>query len=238
MQRLPYERAALASGILFAIGQIAATAFFIAAVGPHLPPIDAPLADQQAFYTQFKDLNQLVSFLFIMPVVFLLPFLAAMQSVVKRFEGDVGVLTALVGIGGAALAMLWPVGIVIATAGQSQAASGLDPATVITFDSIAQLALGLCGIPRAALLVGVSLAVLNADRAPRALGISGLALAGLALVGVATLLSPALYFLAAIDTLLFAIWIAAFAIFELTRDLASATLGRPPVIVGAVARAQ
>lgn len=237
MQRFTYERAALASGVLFAMGQIVATAYFIGAVGPHLPAIDAPLVHQQAFYTDFRDQNQLVSFLFIVPVVFLLPCLAAMQALVKRLEGDLGVLTALVGLGGAALAMLWPVGIVIATAGQSQAASGLDPRTVITFDSIAQLALGLCGIPRAALLVGVSLALLHAEHAPRALGISGLALAGLALVGVATLLSPAVYFVAAIDTLLFAIWIAALAIGQLTSDGVRAT-SKPPVIVGAVARAQ
>jgi hypothetical protein len=237
MQLSTLERAALACGILFAIGQIAATAFFVTAVGPNLPAIDAPLADQQAFYTEFKDLNQLVSLFFIVPVVFLLPCLAAMQALVKRLEGDVGVLTGLVGLGGAALAMLWPLGIAIASAGQSQAASGLDPRTVVTFDSIAQLALGLCGIPRAALLVGVSVAMLHAERPPRALAASGLVLAGLGLVGVATLLTPALYFVAAIDTLLFAIWIAALAIRELSRDGVIAT-STQPAIVGAVARAQ
>src|SRR5690349_14144041 len=116
MPTLHYHRAALACGILFAIGQVAATAFFIGAIGPHLPAIDAPLADQQAFYTTFKAQNELVSFLYILPVLFFLPFLAAIQSTVKRLEGDLGVLTSLVGIAGAALTMLWPIGIVIATA--------------------------------------------------------------------------------------------------------------------------
>ena len=121
-----------------------------------------------------------MSVLFILPVVLFLPFLAAIQASVKKLEGDLGVLTSMVGIAGAALTMLWPMGIVIATAGQSQAASGLDPATVVTFDAVAQLALSLCGIPRAALLVGVSLAILQADGSRKALGISGLVLAGVA----------------------------------------------------------
>ena len=34
MLTLRFERAALASGILFAVGQVAATAFFIGAIGP------------------------------------------------------------------------------------------------------------------------------------------------------------------------------------------------------------
>ena len=200
------ERAALVGGMLFGVCQIAATAFFIAAVAPHLPPLDAPLAEHQAFYSTFRDLNQLVAFLFILPVAFLVPFVAALQAFVKRAEGEFGVLTSLTGTAGAALVMVWPIGIVVAGAGQSMAASGLDAVSVVTFDAIAQLALALSGIPRAALLLGVSLALLPRSGSLRTLGFTGIMLSGVALVGVVTLLSATFYFVAAIGTLLFAVW--------------------------------
>jgi hypothetical protein len=223
-----YERIALACGILFAVAQIAATAFFIAALGPHLPALDAPLADQQAFYSAYRDLNALANFLFIVPVAFFLPFLAAAQAMVRRLERDFGVLTALTGTAAAALVMLWPIGIVVASAGQSMAARGLDPVAVLTFDSVAQLVLGLAGIPRAALLVGVSLAILPAGGSLRTLGVAGLVLAPVALMGVGTLLSDGLYVAAALDTLLFAIWVALLAAVLLARVPAHAPATRTP----------
>lgn len=245
MRNLRFERIALAGGIIFAIGQIAATAFFLAAVAPHLPAIAAPLADQQTFYSTFKDLNELVAFLFIVPVAFLLPFLAATQAIVKRLEGDLEILTALTGTAAAALVMVWPMGIVIATAGQSMAARGLDPATVVTFDSVAQLMLGLAGIPRAALLAGVSLAMLPAGGSLKALGVGGLVLAVMALLSVGTLLSDGLYFVAAIDTLLFAIWVALVAATLLAGDSATVPSTEPnhpatpePMLIGGQLRAQ
>jgi hypothetical protein len=149
------------------------------------------------------------------------PFVAALQAFVKRVEGDLGVLTSLTGTAGAALVMVWPLGIVVAGAGQSMAASGLDAASVVTFDAVAQLALALSGIPRAALLLGVSLALLPQSTSLRTLGFTGIALSGVALIGVLTLVSATLYFVAAISTLLFGVWAIVLAASLLSR--ASAT---------------
>ncbi len=227
MNTLRYERAALASGLLYGLSQIAATAFFVATVAPHLPAFHAPAAEQLAFYSTFRDLNQLAAFFFVLPAVFLAPFVASLQAVVKRLEGDLGVLTSLTGTAGAALVMLWPIGIVVAGAGQSMAAAGLDATTVVTFDAVAQLALALSGIPRAALLLGVALALLPQPGSLRRLGFTGIALSALSLTGVATLLSETMYIAAAISALLFAVWVVV---------LAANLLSRPAVEHGAASQ--
>ena len=214
---LSFERLALASGPLFAIGQIAATAYFIGQIAPRLPALDAPLSDQAAFYTDYARENALVAFLYVLSVPFFLLFLGGLFGVMRRVEGHVGVLTATAIGAGIALAMVWPIGIVVADAGQGMAARGLQPAAVEAFDSVAQLMLALGALPRAVLLLAASLALRARVAAPGWMSWSGLVLAALGVVGSATLLEANLYPLLALTTLLFDIWVGAAGIILLRR---------------------
>jgi hypothetical protein len=140
---LAWERPALAGGIVFAISQIVAAAYFVGVVAPHMPPLDAPLAQQ----------NALVAYLSVLPVPFFLVFLGGLFGALRRLEHGVGVLTATAIGAGVALAMVWPIGIVVADAGQGMARQGLEPAAVMAFDGVAQLTLALSALPRAVLLL-------------------------------------------------------------------------------------
>jgi len=60
---LPWERPALGAGIVYAIGQIVAAAYFITVLAPHLPPLDAPLPLQGAFYSDYARENALVAYI-------------------------------------------------------------------------------------------------------------------------------------------------------------------------------
>ena len=105
-------------------------------------------------------------------------------------------------------------------------------------DAVRQ-AQGLPPLPfGAALMVGVSLAMLHVEGSRKALGVSGLVLDGVALVGLGTLLSTPMYFVAAIDTLLFDIWLAALAVVELSRNRVSRAVSTPAALVSVGARAQ
>src|SRR5262245_34822342 len=113
-----WERPALAGGILFALGQIAATAYFIFAIAPHLPSLDAPLADQSAFYTTYTSENAIVAYLYLLSLPFLFVFLGGVSGVLQRLEGGIGVLTPTAIGAGLAMSMVWPIGIVVADSGQ------------------------------------------------------------------------------------------------------------------------
>jgi hypothetical protein len=203
---LAWERPALAGGIVFAVGQIAATAYFITVLAPHLPPLDAPLAQQGAFYSDYHAENALVAYLYLLSVPFFLVFLGGLFGALRRLEQGVGVLTATAIGAGLALAMVWPIGIVVADSGQGMARQGLEPLAVMAFDGIAQLTLALSAFPRAVLLLAASLGLLS-SAVPRWVGWSGMGLALVGLVGTATLLDANLYPVLALGTLLFDVWV-------------------------------
>ena len=204
---LAWERPALTGGIMYAIGQIVAVAYFITVLAPHLPPLDAPLTEQGAFYSAYARENALVAYLSVLPVPFFLVFLGGLFGVLRRLEHGVGVLTATAIGAGLAMAMVWPIGIVVADAGQGMASAGLDPAAVMAFDGTAQLALALSAFPRAVLLVATSVGLLSSRALPRWLGWSGCGLALVALAATTTLLDANLYPVLAIASLLSDIWV-------------------------------
>jgi hypothetical protein len=207
--RLSWERIALASGIVFALVQLAAVAFFGAAAAPHMPSLDAPFAEHAAFYTQYWETLAIANYLYVLPIPFFLLFLGGLFEVLRRAEGQAGVLTTATMSAGVALAMVWPLGIVVASSGQSMAKEGLDGAAVFAFDNAAQLSLALSGFPRAVLLAGTSFALLAAGIGPRWIGWTGIGLAVVALATTATLVVSEVYPFLAIGMLLFHVWVVA-----------------------------
>jgi hypothetical protein len=202
-----WERPALASGVVFAVLQLAAFVFFGATLGAAMPPLGATHAQHAAFYADYRDTLTIANYLFLVPTPFFLVFLGGLAEALRRAEARAGVLTVAAVGAGAALAMTWPLAILVAGAGQSMAREGLDAVSVVTFDAVAQLGLALSGFPRAVFLAAASLALLGTGR--RALGWSGLAAAALALAGTAALVVNALYPVAVIGMLAFLAWTAA-----------------------------
>jgi hypothetical protein len=204
---LRWERPALGAGIVYAIGQIAATAYFVSVLAPHLPPLDAPLADQAAFYTTYARENALVAYLYLLPVPFFLVFLGGLFGVLRRLERGLGVLGATAIGAGLAMAMVWPIGIVVADAGQGMARQGLEAVAVMSFDAVAQLTLALSAFPRAVLLLATAAGLGASGRLPRWLAWAGGGLALVSLVGTTTLLDANVYPLLALGSLLSDIWL-------------------------------
>jgi hypothetical protein len=205
--RSPWERPALASGIISALVQLAAFGYF--ATAPHMPPLGASAAERAAFYAQHWGTLPVANYLYLLPVPFFLLFVRGLFAALRRAEGGAGVLTVATCGAGIALAMTWPSGIVVAHTGQSMARDGLEPVAVVAFDGVAQHALTLSGFPRAVLLGGAALLLLQAAIGPRWLAWVGLALAAAALVGTATLVLPELYPVAALGAALFDLWLLA-----------------------------
>ena len=222
-----WERRLLASGAVAALLQLAGVAYFAIAAAPHMPPIDAPHAQHAAFYSDYWAENGLANYLNVLPMPFFLLFLGGLLTRLRRAEGDGGALTTTAVVAGAALSMVWPIGIVIASTGQGMAKHGLDPATVFAFDSVAQTLLALSAFPRSVFLLAVSAVTLQAALCPRWLGWTG---AGLGLVALATsamLLVFELFPFLAIGSLLFQVWLLA---------LSAALVSRPPEPSAAASR--
>ncbi|MBI1877174.1 MAG: hypothetical protein HYR94_02890, partial [Chloroflexi bacterium] len=109
-QPSPWERPALASGIVAAALTFAATALFIGFIVPQLPPLDAPAAEAAAFYAQMSHnaIYRLVSYVSEAQMPFLLLFFAGLSGVLRRAEGSSGPLTLAVVAAGIALAIIAP----------------------------------------------------------------------------------------------------------------------------------
>ncbi|MBV9543754.1 MAG: hypothetical protein JOY61_05205 [Chloroflexi bacterium] len=216
-----WERLSSVSGALFAAVQIAATAYFLIVLAPHLPPLDAPLEQQGQFYSQYTFENALVAYLSVLPMPFFLVFLGGVFALLRRIEGGVGALTATALAAGVSVAIIWPIGIVVADSGQGLSHQGLAPLAVMAFDGVAQLSLALSALAGAVLLVTIAAGVLSADGLPRWLAYSAVVLAVVNLIGSVTLLNASLYPILAIGTLLFDIWVAALSGMLLRRVTAS-----------------
>jgi hypothetical protein len=152
------------------------------------------------FYTEFARENLLSNFLVLLPMPLFAIFVAGLYHVLPR-----GVLATTALVTGATVAIAWPVGIVVATAGQGMAQHGLDPLTVITFDGVAQLMLAFASLPRAAFIAAISLGVAKQSKG---IAISGYVLAVLSIPGSLALLQAEAYAVTAIGTLLYFVWLA------------------------------
>src|SRR5262245_53737358 len=110
---LQLHRAAVLSGILFALLQLGALAYFAAEILPHFAPIDAPAAERAASTAKLGASLRVGNYLLALPTPFFLLFLGGLSSALTRREPDAQILAMTALAAGAAMAMLWPLGAVI-----------------------------------------------------------------------------------------------------------------------------
>ncbi len=212
-QPSPWERPALASGIVFAVLQIAAIVFATVFLLSKLPPVGAPLTEWAEALVQIPTMTvSIANYLLLLPVPFFLLFLGGLVGVLRRAEGGSGTLAVSALGAGIAMAMTWPVGIVIAGLSSDIVADGGDLATAWALDGMAPFSLALSAFPRTVLLVATSLLLLGSRFAPRWLGWLGLVLALVSFIGTAMLLVGDLFPVLALGTLLFDLWILALSV--------------------------
>lgn len=208
-----WERLALASGIVFAVLQIAAIIFTAVFLLSQLPGIDAPREEWAATLADIPGMTgRLTTYLLVLPVPFLLLFLGGLYGVLRRAEGGSGTLSISILIAGAAVAMTWPMGILIAGLTSNIVKDGGDLATAWALDGMAPLSLALSAFPRTLLLAGTSLLLLDRELAPRWIGWSGNVLAVASLVGTGTLLFAEIVPVLLLSTMIFELWMLALSV--------------------------
>ncbi len=222
-----WERAALASGIVFAVLQIVAIVFATVFLLSKLPPVGAPLPAWAEALVQIPTMTvSIANYLLLLPVPFFLLFLGGLVGVLRRLEGGSGTLAVSALGAGIAMAMTWPFGILIAGLSSDIVADGGDLATAWALDGMAPLSLALSAFPRTVLLVATSLLLLGSRLAPRWIGWLGLVLALVSFIGTAMLLVGDVFPVLALGTLIFDLWILALSV-SLVRSERTASQAAP-----------
>lgn len=209
---------ALVSGAVFAVLQIVLIIYVATTILPLLGELDAPLAERAAALAENAAAVRLSNFLSVLPSLFLLFFLGGLYSILRRAEGESSVLAMTAAGSGFALAMLWPLGVVIHDINIEVAVHGGDPAVIFALEAIAPFTLALSAVPRTVLMVASSLALLSYRLTARWIGITGLVVAFLSLAGSATLVAPEVFGLLGISTILFELWLIIFCVALLRRE--------------------
>lgn len=208
-----WERPALASGIVFAVLQIAAIVFATVFLLSKLPPVGAPLNEWAQALMRIPTMTvNMANYLLLLPVPFFVLFLGGLFAVLRRAEGGSGALAVSTLVAGIAMAMTWPFGILIAGISSSIVADGGDVATAWALDGMAPLSLALSAFPRTVLLVATSLLLLGSGLTRRWIGWLGLVLALVSFIGTAMLLVGDLFPVLALGTLIFELWVLALSV--------------------------
>lgn len=206
-QPFRWERLALASGILFAAVQIATVAFNVVFFLTTHPPMDAsPQATARGFAQQ-ETMVEIGTYLYVLQVPSWLLFLGGLFGVLRRVEGGSGALSVSVLGAGVAMVVVASMGALISALTPTIGQLGGDAATVKAIDGMTPLALALSAFPRAVLLGGTSVILLESRLAPRWIGWAGLALGLISLLSTGTLVAPVLFPFLAIGTVLFVVWV-------------------------------
>lgn len=203
-----WERPALVSGILFVAVQLATVAFNVAFFLTTHPPMDASPQETARGFAEHASMVEICTYLYVLQ----LPFLLLFFGVLRRAEGGSGALSVSVIGAGVAMVVIVSMGALISALTPTIGQLGGDPATVKAVDGMTPLALALSAFPRAVLLGATSVVLLESRIAPRWIGWTGLVLGLISLLSTGTLLTPALFPLLAIGTLLFVVWVAALTI--------------------------
>ena len=207
-----WERAALASGILFVAVQIANIVVTAAYFATAHPPMDASPAEAARGFAQAETMVEVVTYLYVLQVPFWLLFLGGLFGVLRRVEGGSGALSISALSAGIAMVVIVSMGALVSAITPTIGQLGGDGATVKAIDGMTPLALALSAFPRALLLSATSVVLLEGCIAPRWIGWTGLALGLISLVSTGMLLVPALFPLLALGTLLFVVWVAALTV--------------------------
>ncbi|CAN5222590.1 hypothetical protein BH23CHL1_BH23CHL1_20160 [soil metagenome] len=215
-----WERRALVSGILFVVVAIAGTVFAMLFMFPNMAAIDAPIAERAAASAEHGTTILVANYLLMLQVPFLLVFLAGLYVILRRAEGDSGMLslTALAS-GITMVSMLFTGWMIAGIMNVFIANEGGDAATVSAFDALAPMSLALSAFPRAVLLGAVSLLVLQHGLSARWIGIAGFVLAAIHLLGTSTLVEGGFFPIVALGSLLFTVWTLALSVSLLRRPV-------------------
>lgn len=216
-QPSPWERLALASGIVFVALQLAGLVYFFTFFVPKQPPVDAPAARFAAFYADSRPTITINNYLVVLTTPFLLLFVGGLFGILRRAEGGTAVLAAAVLGSGTASAVITALGWTISQLGTDIAARGGDPATIRALDAMSPLSLAVGAFPRAVLLGATSLVLLRSRLAPRWIGWLGLAVGVVGLIGTGTFVATALFPILALGSLLFELWTLALSVALLRR---------------------
>lgn len=207
-----WERLALASGILFVAVQIATVAFNVAFFLTTHPPMDASPQEAARAFAEHATMVEIGTYLYVLQLPFLLPFLGGLFAVLRRAEGGSGALSVSALGAGVAMVVIASMGALISSLTPTIGQLGGDAATVKAIDGMTPLALALSAFPRAVLLGATSVVLLEGRIAPGWIGWTGLALGLISLVSTGTLVAPALFPFLALGTLLFVVWVAALTV--------------------------
>ena len=209
-----WVRRSLACGLVAAVAQLAAAAFVLVFFATTHPPLDASPAHAARAFADNAGKVAIGTWLSVLHLPFWLIFLAGLDAVLREAEDDDGgVLAGVAQAAGVTLVAITAIGALLSAITPTIAQLGGDEAVVKAVDGYTPLALALAGFPRAVLLVAVAV-LMQRSRIPGARWTTwtGFGLAAVSLASTATLLTPALFPLAAFGALLFAVWIGAVAI--------------------------
>ena len=195
------------SGIVYALAQLVAFAFFAIAILPRFAPVDASPVVRAAAVKELGETLRVGNFLLMLPVPFFLFFIGGAFSLLRKLEQASDVLAATALGAGSAMALMWPLGAVISDLELDLAQAGGDAITVSVLDAIAPYSLALSAFARAVLVVALSVPALKLGKGLRLTGWAGIAVAILSLVGTSTLVFGAAFPILALSTLLFDLWL-------------------------------
>lgn len=207
MNRYSLTRPALVSGILYSVLQAAVLVYFAVLVFPGLGPVEAPAEQRARAYAELADVLRLGNYLIMLPAPFFLVFLGGAAGALGSATGADRVLSTVTVAAGTIMAMLWPLAAVISDIGVLSALAGGDAATIAAMDAVGPYMLALSALPRAVLLVGLSLTLTDRAGPSRWAAWAGYGLAALSVVGSATLVNDQLFPVLALGTLLFELWV-------------------------------
>jgi adenosylhomocysteine nucleosidase len=225
----PWQRAALGCGAVFTLVQLTALAYFVVLIFPRFTAIDAPAPARAAAVAGLGNVMRVGNFLLLLGLPPFLGFVAGASVSLRRGPTTGGVFAALATIAGVAIAVIWPIGIVLTDVELDLAQAHGDPAVVSALDALAPYTLALSALPRAVFLVAVSAGARSRGLASTPLVYAGYAIAAVSVAGSATLLSANVFPILAMSTLAFEIWVGLVALALLRR------LPKASSVVGAAA---
>jgi hypothetical protein len=206
--KLPGERLAFASGIVYVIILIVATIHFILNVLPILPQVGSPPAEYAQFYLEHGRLMIYTNYVFALPVPFFLFFIAGLYNFLRRQATD-GTLAMAALAAGLTMIVPWLRNIVVETSAASIAQYGGDAAVIAVFDGFGPMTYSMGGLPRLVLILATTIVLRQTGIAPRWLSWLGFAAALLSLLGSLTFITAAFFPFTMLGLVVSGIWLLA-----------------------------
>jgi hypothetical protein len=207
------ERRLLLFAALVLGTQLIGLGFIFAFFATSHPPMDATPVEAAIGFRDARTMIGIATYLAVLPLLFALPLLGGLSSVLRRAGGGPMVPTTL----GAGLAvfLIPAIGAIVSSV---TPAIGLEDtsvsagAVIKALDGVMPLSVALAGFPSSVMLVCVALVLARAGLAGRIMRGTAYGIAVLGLVGTGTLLVPAMFPIASLSMLFFNLWLTAVAL--------------------------